>query len=347
MYDLKMKEKANRFPIVCTITVGTNERKWLTECFRTLWQTSYAATHMIYVDNASSDGSRDLVSTLFPSVEIISSPYNLGFAGANNLGIKRAIALKAPYIFLVNPDTRTGPNLICKLVEFMSHYPEYGIIGPLQLQYRSRGTPGSENTLNAWSEHALENGDRHVFHHWDPWRTSEAGPSEGRAPGTLEHAYVQGAALFMRAGIFDKVPPFDELYHTYYEEVDLCRRVRWAGFRVALLTDAFIEHWGGGHASGKSSDYRDYHMMRNKYLYLFSDPGYSIRDAIDLAWRWVLHDLREICEFKRNWRGNLIHFWRSLKWLAGHAKAVIARRRENCRLYALSRRNQLSSASAR
>jgi len=115
-------------------------------------------------------------------------------------------------------------------------------------------------------------------------------PDTPRADRTLEHAYVQGAALYARSALLCQIGLFDEAYHTFYEEVDLCRRARLAGWRVALLTDLGIGHHGGG--STTRSSYRRRQMMRNKYYYLATDIEIPPRAGIRIGVAWLARDLR-------------------------------------------------------
>jgi GT2 family glycosyltransferase len=275
---------------VTTITVGTNERPWLKTCLSSLLGSDTAGVDLtvVYVDNASSDGSADYIRDEFPTVTVIRNRRNEGFARANNIGMRRALAAGADYIFLVNPDTQSPSGLLRGLVEFMRQWPAYGIVGPMQYRYQESTTELGD--YNDWSMLALRTGERHAFAADWPDHPSPAGPAEGRAPNTLEHPYVQGSAFFVRADALRRVGVFDEVFHTYYEEVDLCRRVRWAGWRVALAMDLGIQHHGGGGAG--RGRYRRIQMRRNRYYYLCTDVEWLPRDAARLAARWLARDLR-------------------------------------------------------
>jgi GT2 family glycosyltransferase len=269
-------------PLVVAVIVGRNHRRWLEPCLTTFRCSDYQRMRAVYVDNASSDGSAQLVRLRYPDIEVLEGGGNLGFARASNLGIAWALRAGADHVLLLNPDTRTPPGLVRRLVQFLAAYPAYGIIGPLQRAY---GAP----RLNAWSRHALENGERHVFHHWDARLPSEAGPPASRAAGALEHSYVQGAALIIRANVLREIGGFDARYHSFYEEVDLCRRARRAGYRVALLLDAFVEHEGGSESAG--SRYRNFHMTRNRILYMLTDTAIGPRAAARLLVFWLVDDV--------------------------------------------------------
>jgi len=274
---------------VTTITVGANSRRWLERCFRSLLASDQQdlTLRTYYVDNASDDGSVELVTRLFPTVEVIVNEQNLGFAAANNIAIRRALADGADHIFLVNPDTKCPTTLVSAFASFLRSWPEYAIVGPMQLAYDS---PSDGRGYNAWTLDAINNGEGHAFVMDWPAHPSPASPLRGRAPDTLEHAYVQGSALYARADVFAEIGLLDEVFHTYYEEVELCRRARFAGWRVALLTNLGIHHRGEGDTAG--SRFRRMLMLRNRYYYLLTDIEWTRVKATRLALRWLKNDVR-------------------------------------------------------
>ncbi|MGH3897832.1 MAG: glycosyltransferase family 2 protein [Pseudonocardiaceae bacterium] len=317
---------------VAVITVGTNEARWLDACYSSLLAGDFGDLRIdpVYVDNASTDGSVELVGERFPGVHIIERGHCGEFSDANNLGIRHALARGADHIFLLNPDTVTPRDLVRKLTAFMVGHPEYGVVGPMQHHYED-SADGPE--LNDWSVMALESGEEHVFMH--TWRDhpSSAGPGEGRAPGTLEHAYVQGAAFFVRAEVLKRVGLLDEAYGTYYEEVDLCRRVRWGGWRVALLLDLHLRHKGGGGTA--HSLYRRRCMIKNKYYHLFTDPEWPRGKAFRLTAKWVWLDL--LCRGPApapTFRTGLGDLRYALGWLLRRRIVIARARRERAELAA-------------
>lgn len=319
-------------PTIVTITVSTNEARWLPQCLGSLLasQLDGIEAHFLLIDNACTDDTAELVRTRFPQVRLIRSPHNLGFAAANNIGLRYAVECRADFVLLVNPDTRTPPDLLRQLVGFMWEWPEYGIVGPLQYHYTADGAATDE--LNEWSQGALAVGEAHAYVHAWPDRPSPAGPPAGRAPRTLEHAYVQGSALLCRVEVLRRIGLFDAAYHTYYEETDLCRRTRWAGWRVALLLDQAIQHFGGG--GTRASLYRRRKMLRNKYYFLFSDPEWSGPDAARLALRWLRIDLRRGGAAPAPTIGGaLADTALGLLWLIGRTPRIAGRRRAHRRLW--------------
>lgn len=313
------------FPKTAVVVVGTNEKKWLFNCFDSLSQSNYPALQIIYVDNNSDDGSVDYLRSSFPNILIIRNSENKGFAGANNVGMKYAVGLKSKYIFLVNPDTISQPDLISKLVRFMEMHPKFGIIGPLQSNYNDF------DKLNDWSNHALKNQDKSVFHHWNSWKPNISTEGEDKITDILEHAYVQGAAFFLRAEILDKIGYFEEIFHTFYEEVDLCRKTRWIGYRVALLLDVKIQHFGGG--DSKNSDYRNYHYTRNKYIYLLTDPEYTHFEILNLSLRWLIHDFKGVIKKTSPDISNTRQFLNMFFWLVTNPMKLKRIRNSNFKLF--------------
>lgn len=309
-------------PQITAIIVGTNEKSWLFECLASLTKSSYSGVEILFIDNFSSDGSSEYVSELFPAVTIIRTKSNLGFSGANNIGIKHSIQNNSKYILLINPDTITPEGLINHLVDFMEANPTFGIIGPLQTEYHDK------YQLNGWSKHALENQDRSVFHHWNSWKPNISDGSNKNIPNILEHSYIQGAAFFFRSEIVQKIGLLEEVYHTYYEEVDFCRKARWVGYKVALLLNLTIQHFGGG-GSIKNSLYRNYHYSRNKYIYLYSDPEYSYKEIFILNAKWIVNDIKDLILKKHNNISNLKQLIKIFSWLLINCKTLIKMRNNN------------------
>ena len=116
------------------VVVGFNSRSWLASCFKSL-EASSLEPKLIFIDNASTDGSVELMQRCFPAVEIFRNRKNVGFASASNMGLRRAVALGIPYVGLVNPDTQTLPQTLLRIVEFLKTHRAYGIVGPIQVRY--------------------------------------------------------------------------------------------------------------------------------------------------------------------------------------------------------------------
>lgn len=316
-------------PMVGVVVVGTNERKWLKRCLGSLLSSSYREGLTIwYVDNASHDSSVDLVREAFPEVQVVRNRRNLGFGPANNRGIALALDAGVDYVFLVNPDTVSPPGLVAELAEFMEQWPSYGIVGPMQSIYGPEARPSSPND---WTKTACEAGESHVLARDEPRLAAHPDPLTPRAPDTLEHGYVQGAALFARATLLRRIGSFDPAYRTFYEEVDLCRRARLSGARVALLERCWIAHKGGGSTFGTA--YRQRQMLRNKYYFLATYRDLSLRDGGLIALRWLEADLSrtKVEGGCHPWNARLELVVASV-WFIGKLPRIFARRRMDARI---------------
>ncbi len=191
--------------------------------------------HTIVVDNASTDGSADMVARDFPTVQLIRSPENLGFARGNNLGI-RATHPDTPYILLLNSDTVVKPESLAALVRFMDAHPEAGAVSPRLL--RPDGTPqpfafGGDPT----PVYLLRRGFNQLIlrRYLHDWATNK----------TRIVDWVSGACMLVRREAIDQVGPLDENMFMYFEDNDWCLRMRKAGWQVYYNPQVEIVHLGG------------------------------------------------------------------------------------------------------
>jgi GT2 family glycosyltransferase len=183
-------------------------------------------------DNASSDGSTDFIASSFPSVIILKSKSNLGFAEGNNKAIQFALDQKADYIFLLNNDTQVEPNLLEELVARGQIDSSIGIIGPSIYDYNNR-------TLLQEAGMTI---DRFGF----PIPINCVSAKHNAS----EPLFVSGCALLVKAIVFKSIGLFDSTYFMFAEDLDLCWRTQLAGYRVVINDMSCIYHASGGSMSG-------------------------------------------------------------------------------------------------
>jgi N-acetylglucosaminyl-diphospho-decaprenol L-rhamnosyltransferase len=191
------------------------------------------------VDNASEDGTAEMVAREFPDVELTVSSENVGFAAANNLAIR---AGSAPYVLALNPDTRVIAGSLERMCALMDAHPEIGISGPrLELEDGSfdhasrRGFPTPLSALGHFT--GIGRGER------------AAGALAGyRAPGVDAGPVdaVNGAFMLMRRAALDQVGLFDEGYWMYMEDLDLCYRFAKAGWVTWFEPSVTVIHVKAG-----------------------------------------------------------------------------------------------------
>jgi hypothetical protein len=192
---------------------------------------------VIVVDNGSRDGSPDMVREQFPNVTLIRNEANEGFARPNNQGLKVA---DGRYFMLLNSDTIVRPDSLRTLVAFMDNHPDVGACGPRlvnpdgTLQRSCRSFPSLWRHFCDMS--GLENLLPGIFGNFET-RFAHDRDAEVDQP--------MGAALLVRSEVVQQVGYLDERFKIYYNEVDWCRRITKAGWKISFVHDAEIIHYGG------------------------------------------------------------------------------------------------------
>jgi len=246
-------------PAVSAVVVSYNTRDLLLECLHSL-QAVTPPIETIVVDNASADGSADAVRRRFPAARLVASEDNLGFAKANNIGIRAA---RAPYVLILNSDAAVRPGSIETLRSILDSRPDVGIIGP-----RTVGADGTIQIsfgpdLTPWNEwrqrrrvHAVKARDPAAL------RLAEAAASAEHEP-----AWVSGSCLMARRDLLERLGGFDEGFFLYEEDVDLCVRARKAGARVLFTPRAEIVHHLGRSMESASARARDEYRRSHLRFY--------------------------------------------------------------------------------
>lgn len=228
-------------PDVSVIVVSFNTRDLLRECLQSLAREAGGVNYeTIVVDNASKDGSADMVEREFPEAKLIRSATNLGFAAANNRGF--AVA-KGRYVVLLNSDAFLQPGALPLAVERMDTDPCIGVGGARLVgrdglwQPSARMFPSLANDFLTLSGLSAKYPRSHFFGRFDrTW----ADPNEA-----AEVDWVPGAFSIIPRDVLESVGYFDESFFLYYEEVDLCRRIKAAGYSVWYWPDVVVLHLGG------------------------------------------------------------------------------------------------------
>ena len=213
----------------CAAQIGAATRKAATQ------QPHQPTMEVFVVDNASSDGSAQMVTQRFPWVRLIQNDSNLGFAQANNQAIRLA---NGRYILLLNSDTEVHPGAFAALIDFMEKTPRAGAAGAHLLNSDGTLQPACQPMLTPWREFVrLIFLDRflHIAVYEAEWWETEA-------PRRTE--VIKGACLMLRRTALEQVGPLDGSYFMYTEEVDLCYRLGEAGWQLWWVPAARVTHYG-------------------------------------------------------------------------------------------------------
>jgi N-acetylglucosaminyl-diphospho-decaprenol L-rhamnosyltransferase len=194
------------------------------------------------VDNASADGTVEMVTAEFPEVELTAADRNLGFSAANNLAIAQG---NAEFVLALNPDTRLEPGTLDTLLTLMDREPRIAVSGPRLIR-----PDGSEDHAGKRSfptpvsalGHFLRVGRRLTSGPLAAYRAPEveSGPVDA----------VNGAFMLMRRAAFEEVGGFDEGYWMYMEDLDLCYRLAQAGWTTWYEPSVTTMHVKGGSVDG-------------------------------------------------------------------------------------------------
>jgi GT2 family glycosyltransferase len=213
----------------------------LVNCLRSIDENRPRAEfEIIVVDNASTDGSVDTIKSSFPDVKIIANSENLGFSAANNRAVRIA---KGQYLFLLNPDTIVYPNSLDTLITFLDDHSDVGACGPkfLGADGQVHFSVGYVPTFRALLYGRTFLRSLGIFRRCHKELTARNLNFEK----TAEVEQLSGAALMIRRSVMEEIGSMDENFFMYYEDVDLCLRIRKAGLRIVFVPDSIITHIGG------------------------------------------------------------------------------------------------------
>jgi GT2 family glycosyltransferase len=259
---------------ISVIVVSWNARDYLRNCLASIRQTSnLLVQEVIVVDNASSDGSPEMVSAEFPEVTLIRSGTNLGFARANNLGLHHS---SGALVAFVNSDVVVHAECFQKLAGFLKNQPGTALVAPRifgrdgQVQATCGRLPTIWNTL---CEYLL------LYKVFPRWRLFSGFQIRMLDPGLWARVEVLSGCFWLtRRVAVDQVGSLDERFFFYAEDIDWCKRFREAGWKVAFVPEATATHFGGGSSSNAPFRY-SIEMLRANLLYWKKHRGSVGRSA--------------------------------------------------------------------
>ena len=221
------------------VVVSFNAREDLANTIASLHDAPPGIPHeIVVVDNASSDGAAAMVRERFPAVRVIDAGGNLGFARANNIGIR---ATSSELVLLLNPDTRVTPGAIDAMVREMDRNREVVAMGPRLIDGEGRAELSFGSMYNPWSEARRKlvlTMDARGFGPTRRW--IERATRQRRVVD-----WVSGACLLVRRDAGEAADWLDERYFIYAEDVDFCAALRRAGGQVIFSPTAEIVHLRG------------------------------------------------------------------------------------------------------
>jgi N-acetylglucosaminyl-diphospho-decaprenol L-rhamnosyltransferase len=251
--------QTGRTPSVVVVTVNHRSATLVTHSLEGLAAERDGAVDLrvVVVDNDSGDGSVGVIGAFIEEnewgewISIVASPTNRGFAAGNNTAIRPLLAgtTRPDYFFLLNPDAYVCPGATATMIDFMDRRPEVGIVGSQLRLPTGDEWPFSFRFPNVLGE--FEQGARSAT----VSRLLQRKKLVVTAPSVAtEVDWVAGAAMMIRANVFESAGLMDESYFLYFEETDLCLRARNAGWTVCYLPEAAVVHHFGGSTGRNVND---------------------------------------------------------------------------------------------
>ncbi len=314
-------------PDLSVVIVTWNCRDFAKDCLRSLATVVGIPFEVIVVDNASTDGTAAMIARVFPDVRLITSAENLGFAKANNLGIR---ASRGRFVALINPDVVLLEGCVARALDVMSSESSIGMVGPRMLGPDGRTRRSGMSAPSLWNSlcdalalhtmfarSRLVGGQMMAHFSWDV-----------RADVDV----LNGWFWVIRREAINDVGLMDERFFMYGEDLDWCKRFRAKGWRILFEPSAAAIHFGGG--SSQAAPIRFYLEMHRANLEYWRKHHGSMARGCHLLIVIAHHTLRVatfgLSHFLLRARDPSLHAKTArsaacLRWLiVGHHRELIA-----------------------
>lgn len=251
-------------------------------CVRSCLSLEIQDAHLLVIDNGSTDGSEDEIRNAHPSVEVIQTGGNLGFAGGNNVGIKHALARGADYVWLLNNDTMVEPQALAEILKVAAADDKIGMVGskiccldkPEILWFAGAHIPGDE-----------------------PYNLQHTGLGKkdvGQHDEIQQSDYITGCSLLARREMIEAVGVLDAGYFLYFEDADWSVRARKAGWKLVYCPTSKIYHKISASTGGSTTPYVSFYMSRNMLYFVKKNfPHFLVKTFLYNFYVSVLVNLKK------------------------------------------------------
>ncbi len=247
-------------PRVCIVTLNWRGVEDTLGCLASLTGLNYPNCHVVVVDNGSGDDSVVRIAECYPDVDLVETGANLGFSGGCNVGIRRALDKGADYIWLLNSDTRVDPAALAAMVALAERDPRLGAVGSVICDQ------ADPRQVLAWGGG------------WVDLRRGRSAHALGPvADAALD--YLTGASMLLRARALAEIGLLDERFFLYWEETDLCFRLRAHGWQLGVAADSRVWHRAPG-ASRRRLRQKDRHFNESAVRFLFRYAAHPWRATL-------------------------------------------------------------------
>jgi GT2 family glycosyltransferase len=247
-------KNAESVPELSVILVNYNDLCHLKECLSSVTDTVEDIPYeVIVVDNQSTDGTLRWLREYAPHVRLIANEENVGFARANNQGIQES---RGEYILFLNTDTILERQAVTFLREELRAHPSVGAVGPVLLCGRKAFQVSFGKKVSFFREIFQKT----MLNPYYRFRLK-------RSAKKRQVGWLSAACLLTRRQILDEAGSFDENFFLYFEDIDLCVRIREKGYVLRYLPEAKVFHWGGASTEGLKLFSRYHYRKSQLYSY--------------------------------------------------------------------------------
>lgn len=276
---------------IAIVILNWNGRKMMEEYLPSVLEYSEDEADIIVADNASTDGSMEMLKRRFPMVRQILLDQNYGFAEGYNRALRE---VDNEYYLLLNSDVEVTHHWLTPLLEYMDSHPEVAACQPKLLSMHQR-----DNFEYAGAAGGLIDRYGYPFCRGRIFDTVE--PDNGQYDTVAEVAWATGACLMMRREDYWQAGGLDSRFFAHCEEIDLCWRLRISGRKICCVPDSQAYHLGGG-TLPKGNPMKTFLNFRNNLTMLYKNlPQEDLRHVMRV--RWLLDYLAawETLILNRSW----------------------------------------------
>ncbi len=249
-----------RIPQVSIIVVSWNALTIVQRCLPSVVESKWPGLQVIFADNASTDGSAEWVAARFPEVQVIRHPENWRFCRGNNEAIRQS---ESDYVLLLNNDVEVPSDWLEPLIALAESDPLIAAVQPKIMQFDERDAFDYAGAAGGYLDrlgYPFARG--RIFEHLER--------DAGQYDDVADLDWASGAAVLLRRSALEQVGLLDETFEMHMEEIDLCWRLRHAGYRIVIAPQSQVFHIGGG-SLPRQSDQKLYFNVRNSLLMLYKN----------------------------------------------------------------------------
>lgn len=293
-------------PLVYVLILNYQSLEDTISCYNSVTLSDYSNYKTLIIDNLSPNNDGDTLKKWLPEEEFIQLEKNTGYAGGNNIGIKSALERNADYILILNPDIRIPPTGISNYIKIMEKDRGIFALNPIQLT--------TDGAIDKKFENEMFNNNQHPL------------PENINTSNRLwEVKTLFGASLLIRKEAIAITGGFDPLFFAYWEEVDLCRRLKFHGGKLVVTEVSPVIHLRTKESTTKPDSFILFLRLKGMYLYDLKNhqlkPYKSIIKITKECIHYINHDFNGMFPWKKR------HFLKALIWIYLHLPQILNHRR--------------------